>query len=107
MNPVSLIVLAMKAAVSFGIAASDMIAVVGKSLARLEAGRLADNLVAFDHNPGAIRMLDHPFPTEHGNGVVGAIADGDKIYECVRLVGRQAGATVVVTQFVEGRREAE
>lgn len=90
-----------KTAVGGRIGASHMIAVVGKLFSRSQLWRFAHDPIAFDHQPGAVGVLDDPFPTQQGDGAVGAIADGNEINEGMRLVRRKTGAAMVVAEFVE------
>ena len=101
MDFVPQLVHAVEAAVRIGINPRDVIAVVGKLFAGSEAGRLADNLVALNHQLRAIGVQHHPFPAEERNRPVGAIANRDKVYERMGLVHRQADAAMMVAQLVE------
>lgn len=81
--------------------AGHMVAVVGKFFTGRDTRGLSDDLVALDDEVAAILVLDDPFAAEEGDGVLGCIANSDKINECVGFVRRQAAAAVVVAQFVE------
>eukprot|EP01035_Chromulina_nebulosa_P039985 gene39986-54063_t len=50
---------------------------------------LADDLVALDHEPGAVRVEHDPFATEERDRALRGIADGDEVDERVRFVGGQ------------------
>lgn len=84
----------------------DMVAVVGKFLARLQLGRLAHDLVALHHEPGAVCMDHHPFPPEERHGPIRPIADSHEVDEGVRLVLRQARSAMVIAEFIEFGGEA-
>ncbi len=96
----------MKGSARLGVAAGHMVAVVGKLLAGREAGRFTDDFVAFDDELAAVGVKDDPLPAEQGHHAVGFVADGDEIDKSVRLVRRQAGAAVMVDQFVEAGGKA-
>ena len=101
MNPVSVFVDPVETPVRAGVAAGHVVAVVGKLLAWREARRFTDNLVAFDDQPGAVGMHHHPFAAEESHRLVGGIPNGDEVDERMRLIRRQAGAPVVVAEFVQ------
>ena len=104
MNPASRLIDAVKAAVRTGIDTRDVVAVVGKLFARTKPRGLPDDFVAFDHEPGAIGVDDHPFAPEERDRTVGGVADGDEVDECMRFVCRQTRSAVVVVEFVEPGR---
>ena len=91
----------MKTAVRGGIGARDVVAVVGKLFSRSQLWRFAHDAVAFDHQARAVGVLDDPFPTQQGDGAVGAVPDGNEINEGMRLVRRETRAAVMVAEFVE------
>ncbi len=101
MDLVSLLVEAVKTAPGGRIETSHMVTAVGKLFARGQMRSFAHDLVAFDHQLGAIRVKHDPFAAEEGHTPIGAIADGDEIDEGMRLVRRQAHSAVVVAEFVE------
>jgi hypothetical protein len=96
----------MEAALGAGIAAGNVIAIVGKLFARSEAGCFPDDPVALDHEAGPIRMENDPFAAEQGDGVVAGIVDGDEIDKGVGFVRGQAHSAMVIAEFVEPGREA-
>ncbi len=96
----------MKTAMGGGISSRHMVTVVGKLFTRSQLWGLAHDPIALNHESRAIGMLDDPLPTQQGDGAVGAIADGNKINEGMRLVGRETRAAVMVAEFIEGRLEA-
>ena len=106
MNAISLVVDAVKAPVRRRIESGNMIAIVRELLSRGEMRRLADNLVAFDHEPRAVAVHHHPFAPEEGDRSIRGVVNGDEINKRVRLVGRQASAAVMVAQLVEASRKA-
>ncbi len=69
--------------------AGDVVAVVGKLLARGEARGLADDFLALDDQTGTVEVFDHPFATKQGERVCRAVVDRDKIDESVGLIGGQ------------------
>ena len=71
MNPVTLLVDAMEAAVRRGVTARNMIAVIGKLFAWRQSRGLTDNLVALDDQSGAIGMEHDPLSTEQGHAAIG------------------------------------
>src|SRR5688500_10926073 len=73
MNLVPVLVDAVKAPMRRGIATGHVVAVVGKLLARREAWRLADDLVAFNHQAGPVGVLYDPLPAQQGHGAIGGI----------------------------------
>ena len=95
-----------KTSVDHRIAARDVVAVVGKLLARRQSGSLTHNFVALDHQASAIAVHHDPFAPEQGDRVVRRVVDCDEVDKSVGLVRRQRDAPVVVTQFVEGSRQA-
>jgi hypothetical protein len=101
MNPVTVIVDPMKASMCGGIAASHVITVIGKLLARPKARRLAHDLVAFDDQTGAIRVHHDPLSTQQRHRSLGGIMNGDEVNERVRLVGGQTCPSVMVTELVQ------
>lgn len=105
MNLAAELIDAVEATAGSRIATADMITVIGKLFARGEAGRFADDLVAFDDQAGAVVVLYHPFSTEQSNGVFGAVENCDEINERVRLVRGQACAAVMIGELVEAGGE--
>ncbi len=97
---------AMEAALGAGIAAGNVITVIGKLFARSEAGRLSDDPVALDYEAGAIRMENDPFATEQGDGVLAGIVDRDEIDKGVGFVRGQAHSAMMIAEFIEPGREA-
>ena len=106
MNSVTLLVHAVKTAMRRSVSAGDMVAVIRKLLARRQPRCFADNFVTFNHQPCAVGVQDDPLSPEQRHATVGGIMNGDEINERVRLVGRQAGTAVMITQLVERSREA-
>lgn len=92
---------AVKTAVSRRIGARHMIAVVGELFARRQLRRFAHDPIAFDHQARAVGVLDDPFPTQQGDGAIGAVPDGDEINKGMRLVRRETGAAMMIAEFVE------
>ena len=90
-----------EAAMRAGVEAGYMVTVVGKLLARGEAGCLADDLISFDDQPRAVGVFDNPLSSEERDRPVGAISDGDEINERVRLVDRQTHAAVMIGELIE------
>ena len=97
----SVFVDAVKATLSSRVGAGDVIAVIGKLLARGEPRSFADDLVTFDHELAAIGMHDYPFAPEEGDHAVRAVLNRDEVNESVRFVRRKRRAAVVVGEFVE------
>lgn len=97
---------AVKTAVNHGIAAGDVITVVGKLLTRGQTGSLTHDFVALDHQTGAVVVEHDPFSAQQGDRVIRGVVDRNEVDKGMRFVRRQRGATVVVTQFVEGGRQA-
>jgi hypothetical protein len=88
------------------IASGHMVTVVRKFLTWREARRFSDNLVALDHQAAAVRVLDHPFPAQQRDGMVGSVANRNEVNERVRLVDGQGGSAVMVVELVEAGDEA-
>jgi hypothetical protein len=101
MNPVSILVDPVEAAMRRSVTASDVVAVIGKLFAGREARRLTDNLIAFNNKPRAVGMHHDPFPTEQRNRAIGGILNRDEVNKRVRFVRRQARAAVVIAQLVQ------
>ena len=101
MNLVPELIHSVETPVRAGIAAGHVIAVVGKILPGGQARRFADDFVAFNHQPGTVRMQHDPFAAEQGDRAIRAVANRDEVDERVWFVRRQAGATMMVAQFVE------
>lgn len=101
MDFLALFIDAVKTTPGLGIAACHMVAVVGKMFAGREVRRLAHDLIAFHHQLAAVGVKNDPFAAKERDGAVGLVPDGDKVDESVRFVRRQAGAAVMVDQFVE------
>ena len=97
---------AVKTALRAGRFGGDVVAVVGKLFARGQAWGFTDNFVALNDQLAAVGVGDDPFATQQGNGVLGAVMNGNKINKGVRLVGRQALASVVVNELVEAGGQA-
>jgi len=106
MNRLAEFINAMEAAMGAGVAGGNVVAVVGKMLARRQPGRLADNLFTLDDELGAVGILNHPFAAEQGDDSVGLVLDRDEIDERVRLSFRQAVAAMMVDEPVKVSREA-
>ena len=106
MDAAALLIDAVERSPRRGIAAGHMVAVVGKFLAGREPRSLADKLVALDHQAAAIGVLDDPFAAEEGDGVVGAVPDGDEINERVRLIDGQGGSAMMIMELIEPGGEA-
>ena len=106
MDPVSQLVGAMEAPRGPGVATGYVVTIIGKGLAGREPRCLADNLVALDHQAAAIGVLDDPFAAEEGDGVVGAVPDGDEINERVRLIDGQGGSAMMIMELIEPGGEA-
>lgn len=96
MDFTALIVHPVKTTAHGRICAGHVIAIVGELLARLNSRGLANNFVALNHEVAAVWVGEDPFATEEGDRAVGPVVDGDEVDESVRLVRRQAAATVVV-----------
>jgi phosphoribosylaminoimidazolecarboxamide formyltransferase/IMP cyclohydrolase len=101
MNAPAEVVDTVKTSVGLRVDSGDVVAVVGKFLARGKPGSFADDLVALDHETGAIGMHDDPFATQEGDRALGDVANGDEVDERVWFVGRQARSTVMVMEFIE------
>lgn len=106
MDFVTKLIDSMKATVSRRIQSRYVIAIVGELFSRREVRRFADNLVALDDDVTSVAVKYDPFPAKQGDGAIRPIFDRDKVNESMRLVGWQAGASVVIAQFVESCREA-
>lgn len=106
MNLPAEIVHPVEATLGFGIAAGDMVTVVGKLFPGRETRGFAHDFVAFDHEPFAIGMQDDPFAAEQDYGVLRAVGDGDMVDKRVRLVRRQARSAMVIAEFIEGSGQA-
>jgi len=102
----SVFVDAMKTPAGNSIGSRDVIAVVGELLAGSKARGLTDDLIALEHEAATVIVLDHPFASEQGHGVVGAVMNCHEVDERVRFVGGQAAATVMVAELVETGRQA-
>jgi hypothetical protein len=87
-------------------AAGDVVAIVGKMLAGGQAGSIANDFIAFDHQLLAVRLKDHPFASEQRDGTVRLIFDGDEVDERVRRSLGQAFAAMMVDKPVQMSREA-
>jgi hypothetical protein len=102
----AILVDAVEAAVRAAILIGNVITVVGELFSGREAGGFADNLVALDDEPRSIRVKHDPLAAQQGDRVFRLVADRDEVHERVRLVRRQAGAAMVVAQFIETGDEA-
>lgn len=106
MNFFTRIIDPMEAPLRRGIQSGHMIAVIGKLLTGRQARGLAHNLVAFNDEPGAVRVFDHPFAAEKCDRAVGTVTDRNEVDKCVRLVRWQTRTAVVITQLIKGGDEA-
>jgi hypothetical protein len=95
-----------EAATRSGIAAGYMVAIVGKMFTGGETGGLADDLIALNHEAGAVGVFDDPFAAEQRDRVFGGVLDRNKVDESVRLVRGQTHSAVMVSEFVEPGLEA-
>jgi len=101
MNAFAEFIDAMKATVGAGVDPRDMIAIVGKLLTGREVGRFADDLVAFDHEAGAVAMQHDPLSAQQRHLSIRRILDRDEVNERMWLVSRQARSAMMVTELVE------
>ena len=106
MNPLPLFVDAMETAVSRRVAAGDVVTVVRKLLAGSDPRCFSNDLVAFNDQTRAIRVNHYPFTSEQRHRPIGRVMNCNEINERVGLVGRQTRAAVMITQLVQGSREA-
>ena len=106
MHAAPLLINAMERTARGGIAAGHMVAVVGKLLAGCEPRGFADDFIALDDQLAAIGVLHDPFAAEEGDGVVGAVPDGDEINERVRLIDGQGGSAMMIMELIEPGGEA-
>jgi len=100
-NFLSVLVDPVKTTVRGTVATGDVVAVVGKFLARREPRRFTDDFVALDHETTAVGVDHDPFATEQCHDPIGRVLNGDVINKCVRLVGRKGRPTVVIGELVE------
>jgi hypothetical protein len=100
-NFLSMLIDAMKASMRHGITTGYVIAIVRKLLARTEPGRLADNLIAFDHKLAAVSVRNDPLATKESHGAVRSILDRDEVDERVRFICRQRRPSVMVGKFIK------
>lgn len=79
----------------------DVVAVIGKLLARAETRRFTDDFVALNYELTSVPVLQHPFASQQRDHAIRPIADGDEIDERMRFVLRQTFAAVMVHELVE------
>ena len=100
-NAPALVVDSMKTAMGHGIAVGNMIAVIGKVLARIEAGCLAHDLVAFDHQLGRVSVFDDPFAPQQRDGAVRPVLNGQIIDEGMGLLRGKLGSALPIDESVK------
>lgn len=88
-------------ALGHDVAPGHVVAVIRKDFARPEHRGFAYDLIALDDLATAVMPGQDPLTPQQGDGVFGGVLNGDKIDKCVRLVGGQAFAAVVINEFIE------
>lgn len=92
---------AMKAARDEGVAAGDVITVVGERFPRSQPRSLAHNLVALDDQAFAVGLFDQPLAAQQVDRVVGAVGERDKVYKGVWFVRGQARSAAMINEAIE------
>lgn len=96
MHPGPRFVCPVKTSPSPRITCGYMVAVVGEALPGGQARDLADDFVAFDHQPDPVDLLYDPLSSEQGHRPLRGVADRDEVHEGMGLIHRQARSAVVV-----------
>ncbi len=103
---VAVLVGAVEAAVGSRVHADDMVAVIREGLAGRQPRTLADDFIAFGHEPGPVRIEHDPFAAEESDHPIGAVQNRDVVDERVWLVRWEARATMMVAELFQRGGEA-
>lgn len=87
--PLSMFIHTVETSMRDSIAASNVVAVIRKFFTGIEAGRLADDLITFNHELAAIRVHDHPLTPQQGDRAIRAVDDRNEINKRVWFIRRQ------------------
>ncbi len=85
--------------------AGEVVAIVGELSAGCDFGGLPDDAIAFDDFDAAIGRADDPFASQHLDGVLRDVADGEKINKRMRRFRREIGIAMV-DHLINGDPEA-